>query len=247
MRGMGQIVSWSVRDESLHCDGIVRLFHAFAAETGALVKPVRDDIVECARTVVSLEDRFIDLAFELGPIEGLDAAQVKRYIRYVADWRLQQLGRYLLHEQGDAAVGLDQVPEAVDDQRGVRQVRVEEPAQRVPQRLHGLALVRLVQKDRRVSTCEQEPVALGQRQIQVLRQVQQQLPARLGPARLDEAEVSRRHLGVQRKLELAEPTAQSPEPDQLAGGLGLLHSVEVTREVMDAKPFLRDRCTNEHQ
>ncbi len=39
-----------------------------------------------------LEDRFIDLAFELGPIEGLDAPEVKRYIRYVADWRLQQLG-----------------------------------------------------------------------------------------------------------------------------------------------------------
>ena len=92
MRGMGQIVSWSVRDESLHCEGIMRLFHAFAAETGALTKRVREDIVECARTVVGLEDRFIDLAFELGPITGLDAEQVKTYIRYVADWRLQQLG-----------------------------------------------------------------------------------------------------------------------------------------------------------
>ncbi|HEU4616683.1 MAG TPA: ribonucleotide-diphosphate reductase subunit beta [Gammaproteobacteria bacterium] len=92
MRGMGQIVSWSVRDETLHCDGIIRLFHAFAAETGALTQPVRDDIVECARTVVALEDRFIDLAFELGPLEGLDAAEVKRYIRFVADWRLRQLG-----------------------------------------------------------------------------------------------------------------------------------------------------------
>ena len=92
MRGMGQIVSWSVRDESLHCEGIMRLFHAFAAETGALTKRVREDIVDCARTVVSLEDRFIDLAFELGPIQGLDAEQIKSYIRYVADWRLQQLG-----------------------------------------------------------------------------------------------------------------------------------------------------------
>src|SRR5690554_5318776 len=50
-----------------------------------------DDIVDCARTVVGLEDRFIDLAFEMGPIEGLDAEDVKRYIRYVADWRLRQL------------------------------------------------------------------------------------------------------------------------------------------------------------
>jgi len=91
MRGMGQIVSWSVRDETLHCEGIIRLFHTFAAETGALTPNVRDDIVDCARTVVALEDRFIDLAFEMGPIEGLDAADVKRYIRYVADWRLKQL------------------------------------------------------------------------------------------------------------------------------------------------------------
>ena len=32
MKGMGQIVSWSVRDESLHCEGIIRLFHAFVQE-----------------------------------------------------------------------------------------------------------------------------------------------------------------------------------------------------------------------
>ena len=33
MKGMGQIVSWSVRDESLHCEGIIKLFHAFVAGT----------------------------------------------------------------------------------------------------------------------------------------------------------------------------------------------------------------------
>lgn len=91
MRGMGQIVSWSVRDESLHCEGVMKLFHTFAEETGALTKSVQDDIVDCAKTVVKLEDSFIDLAFEMGPLEGLDAAAVKRYIRYVADWRLRQL------------------------------------------------------------------------------------------------------------------------------------------------------------
>ena len=101
MRGMGQIVSWSVRDESLHCDGILRLFHAFAEETGALTKIVRDDIVDCARTVVTLEDRFIDLAFEMGPLDGLDAAEVKRYIRFVADWRLKQLSLPAVYGQAE--------------------------------------------------------------------------------------------------------------------------------------------------
>ncbi|MCG8442514.1 MAG: ribonucleotide-diphosphate reductase subunit beta [Caulobacterales bacterium] len=91
MKGMGQIVSWSVRDESLHCEGMVKLYHAFARETGAVTKSVADDIIDCCKTVVRLEDAFIDLAFELGPVEGMTAADIKTYIRYVADWRLGQL------------------------------------------------------------------------------------------------------------------------------------------------------------
>jgi ribonucleoside-diphosphate reductase beta chain len=81
-----------VRDESLHCEGMIKLFHAFAKETGALTQAVKDDIVACCRHVVELEDAFIDLAFELGPVEGMTAADIKAYIRYIADWRLGQLG-----------------------------------------------------------------------------------------------------------------------------------------------------------
>jgi ribonucleoside-diphosphate reductase beta chain len=91
MKGMGQIVSWSVRDESLHCEGMIKLFHEFADETGALTQSVKDDIVENCRTVVMLEDKFIDLAFEMGEVEGMCAADIKAYIRYIADWRLRQL------------------------------------------------------------------------------------------------------------------------------------------------------------
>jgi ribonucleoside-diphosphate reductase beta chain len=42
--------------------------------------------------VVEHEDAFINLAFELGGVEGLNAAEVKQYIRYIADRRLSQLG-----------------------------------------------------------------------------------------------------------------------------------------------------------
>ncbi len=91
MKGMGQIVTWSVRDESLHCEGMIRLFHEFARETQCLTPTVADDIIECCRTVVGLEDAFIDLAFEMGPVEGMAADDVKQYIRYIADWRLEQL------------------------------------------------------------------------------------------------------------------------------------------------------------
>ena len=91
MKGMGQIVSWSVRDESLHCEGMIRLFHSFATETGVLTPSVKDDIVDCCKTVVGLEEKFIDLAFEMGPVEGMTPDDIKSYIRYIADWRLGQL------------------------------------------------------------------------------------------------------------------------------------------------------------
>jgi ribonucleoside-diphosphate reductase beta chain len=92
MKGMGQIVTWSVRDESLHCEGMIKLFHAYAKETNALTQAVKDDIVECCRTVVGMEDRFIELAFEMGPVQGMTQDDIKKYIRYIADWRLGQLG-----------------------------------------------------------------------------------------------------------------------------------------------------------
>jgi ribonucleoside-diphosphate reductase beta chain len=92
MKGMGQIVTWSVRDESLHCEGMIKLFHAYAKETHALTQSVKDDIIDCCKTVVGIEDRFIDLAFEMGPVQGMTDSDIKQYIRYIADWRLGQLG-----------------------------------------------------------------------------------------------------------------------------------------------------------
>src|SRR6266436_22163 len=91
MKGMGQIVSWSVRDESLHCEGITKLFHAWNEETGCVTKAVRDDIREVAHTMVGLEEGFVDLAFSLGEVQGMKAAEIKSYVRYIADWRLTQL------------------------------------------------------------------------------------------------------------------------------------------------------------
>jgi ribonucleoside-diphosphate reductase beta chain len=92
MKGMGQIVSWSVRDESLHCEGITRLFHAFVKERDCLTKSVKEDIIDVCQRTVRLEDAFIDLAFEMGPVPGMTPKEIKKYIRYIADWRLGQLG-----------------------------------------------------------------------------------------------------------------------------------------------------------
>src|SRR5215218_377736 len=92
MKGMGQIVSWSVRDESLHCEGIIKLYHAFNKERNCLTRAVKEEIIDACQKTVRLEDAFIDLAFEMGPVEGMTAKSIKKYIRYVADWRLGQLG-----------------------------------------------------------------------------------------------------------------------------------------------------------
>jgi len=93
MKGMGQIVSWSVRDETLHCLSVIRLFRTFVQENPEIWnEELRRDLYLICATIVDHEDAFIDLAFELGGVEGLTAADVKLYIRFIADRRLTQLG-----------------------------------------------------------------------------------------------------------------------------------------------------------
>jgi ribonucleoside-diphosphate reductase beta chain len=92
MKGMGQIVTWSIRDESLHCEGIIKMFHAFCKERQCLTQAVKDDIAEVCETTIKLEDNFIDLAFEMGPVQGMTPDEIKKYTRFIADWRLTQLG-----------------------------------------------------------------------------------------------------------------------------------------------------------
>ena len=93
MKGMGQIVSWSVRDETLHCLSVIRLFRTFVQENPEIwTEELRRELYLTCATIVDHEDAFIDLAFELGNVEGLTATEVKQYIRFIADRRLTQLG-----------------------------------------------------------------------------------------------------------------------------------------------------------
>jgi len=92
MKGMGQIVTWSVRDESLHCLNVIRLFHTYVAENPSIDrKALSARLYQICRDVVEHEDAFIDLAFEQGPVEGMTAEDIKAYVRWTADRRLQQL------------------------------------------------------------------------------------------------------------------------------------------------------------
>ena len=93
MKGMCEIVEWSIRDETMHCEGMAKLFRTFCDEHPRIVNDeFKATIYQMFRDAVALEDKVIDLAFELGDIEGLSKAEVKEYIRYIADRRLVQLG-----------------------------------------------------------------------------------------------------------------------------------------------------------
>lgn len=95
MKGMGQIVTWSARDETLHATNIIKLFHALCEENAHDIPSAKldEELYKVARIMVEHEDHFIDLAFELGPLQDLTADQVKQYVRYLADRRLIQLAR----------------------------------------------------------------------------------------------------------------------------------------------------------
>ncbi|MBA4211198.1 MAG: ribonucleotide-diphosphate reductase subunit beta [Parvibaculum sp.] len=92
MKGMGQIVTWSARDESLHTVSAMKLFRTFVDENPEIwTDKLQQDIYKACETIIHHEDAFIDLAFEMGGVEGLSAQEVKDYIRYIADRRLVQL------------------------------------------------------------------------------------------------------------------------------------------------------------
>lgn len=93
MRGMGQIITWSVRDESMHVEGMSMMFKTFIKEMFGRVSPaLKGDIYGAFEEIVNQEYAFIDLAFELGGVDGLTPEEVKQYVRYIADRRLIGLG-----------------------------------------------------------------------------------------------------------------------------------------------------------
>ena len=95
MKGMCEIVEWSIRDETLHVEGMTKLFHIFCKENPQVVTDqLKSYIYSNYEKAVELEDSLVDLVYShsFEAISDLDASQVKQYIRYIADRRLLQLG-----------------------------------------------------------------------------------------------------------------------------------------------------------
>lgn len=93
MKGMGQIVTWSIVDETQHCESMIKLFRTYIEENKEIWNDeLKGQIYTIAEKMVELEDRFVDLAFEMGDMPDLTANDVKQYIRYICDRRLISLG-----------------------------------------------------------------------------------------------------------------------------------------------------------
>lgn len=92
MKGVGQIVTWSIRDESLHSTAVCRLFRDLINENPSLwTNAVQEKIYQACRDMVALEDAFIDACFSLGAVDGLTPEDVKTYVRFTADKKLIEL------------------------------------------------------------------------------------------------------------------------------------------------------------
>jgi ribonucleoside-diphosphate reductase beta chain len=93
MKGMGQIVTWSIVDETMHAENMMKLFKTYINENPEIWNDeLKSSIYAIAEKMVELEDKFIDLAFGVSEGENLTKEDVKKYIRYIADRRLIGLG-----------------------------------------------------------------------------------------------------------------------------------------------------------
>ena len=92
MKGMGKVVEWSVRDETIHVEGVSTLLNVFLDENPQLCNlKFQNKVIEIATDIVNLETRFVELAYKMGPIEGLEKEDVITFIKYIADRRLLQI------------------------------------------------------------------------------------------------------------------------------------------------------------
>ena len=111
LKGIGQQMKWSVRDESLHSKMGCQLFRHMCEEDSELLEACREDIIEAAKAMLNAEEKYIDKMFELGDIENLKAYDLKQFIRKRLNEKLQELGYFDLGQyfafNQDGAKNLD--------------------------------------------------------------------------------------------------------------------------------------------
>lgn len=108
LKGIGQQMKWSVRDESLHSKMGCQLFRHMCQEFPELKKQAKEAVEDAARIMVDLEMSFIDKIFERGDLENLKAIDLKNFILKRANEKLVELGYEAIFEyDNDSADQLD--------------------------------------------------------------------------------------------------------------------------------------------
>lgn len=93
LKGMCQIVTWSIRDEEMHVQNNSWLFRKFIAENPEIWDDkLKHEIYEAARQVCDREMAYVDYVFDQGITEGITRDDLKNYIRYITDRRLLLVG-----------------------------------------------------------------------------------------------------------------------------------------------------------
>jgi len=105
LKGIGQQMKWSVRDESLHSTMGIVLFNHLCEEYPEIRENVRGKVEEAARVAVDMEMNFIDKMFEMGDLENLKANDLKEFIKKRANEKLQELGYDAIFEYDKSASG----------------------------------------------------------------------------------------------------------------------------------------------
>jgi len=92
LKGIGQQMKWSVRDESLHSKMGCQLFRHMCEEYSDLLSLCREDVIKAAETMVDLEEKYIDKMFEMGDLENLKSEDLKHFIKKRTNEKLVELG-----------------------------------------------------------------------------------------------------------------------------------------------------------
>ena len=93
LKGVGQIVEWSIRDESLHSNAGCWMFRELMKENPELNTPeLKEDIRQAALLSLKLELDFIDKVYEMGDLEGCSKYDLVSFIKHRTNTKMADLG-----------------------------------------------------------------------------------------------------------------------------------------------------------
>ena len=92
LKGIGQQMKWSVRDESLHSKMGCQLFRQMCSQIPGLKEECEPHIFEAALTMHNAEIDYINKIFEMGDIENLTKYDLTHFIKKRLGDKLAELG-----------------------------------------------------------------------------------------------------------------------------------------------------------